>query len=127
MNEYIIFEVLRATVIDELQNEARVNGDRVEITLPNGTVASVNIVEVDCLSVDRTNCAPRVNDYVFQHDYGEIGENRANRLLLRNLRDVQDYAIDVAQHNICDVTVYDDVVVMQDRIALKIAVEIVNR
>lgn len=124
MDENTILYLLKTTIKYELENNAEIKGDSIEITLPNGAIASISIVEVDYKSIDRTNPAPRVNDYVSKHDYSGIGENKAKKLLLRNLQDVRDYAIDVAQTNIVGVQIYGDAVCCEDNSTWQIVVKL---
>lgn len=109
MAENIVLELLKTTVEIEIENGFVIKDDCIEIKLPNDEIAILKATFVG--TIGDSNNFVRVNDYVYKHDYGEIGETRQNKLLLRSLQDVEDYAIDVSQINIVDVRIIGNFVI----------------
>lgn len=122
MKENIVLDLLKTSVSLEIENDYAIKDDCIEINLPNGEIAVLTVTETDSASVDKQTV--RVNDYVYNHDYGEMGGDVDIKLLLRNLKDVEDYAIDVSQISFEDVQVIDNVVIMPNEPIYKIVVSI---
>lgn len=123
MEENFVLELLKSTVPEEIANNYVIKEYCIEITLPNNTIAVLEIIEAD-----ETDCVENEqqadNEYVYNHDYGEIGEGNAIKLLLRNLKDVRDYVIDVVRTNIIDVAVKGDFIKVANKPTVKIFVSI---
>ena len=119
----MILDLIKTSAKLEIENKIEIRDDCIEIALPNGEVA---ILIVQTL-LGNSSCCPvsvnQSNDYVCNHNYGNIGENRANKLLLYNLQDVKDYAINVAQTNIIGAVICGDVIRVSDELAFQITVK----
>lgn len=119
-----VLDLLKTSAKLEIENKIEIRDDCIEITLPNGEVAILIAQTLLGKSYYCPDSVNQSNNYVCNHNYGNIGENRANKLLLRNLQDVKAYAIDVAQTNIIDAVICGDIIRVSDELAFQITVKI---
>lgn len=100
MMETILLDLLKAAMKLEIENSYTSDENSVSISLPDGTTALITSVMTETPQFDDDVIIS--NDYVTKHDYGDIGEGISRKLLLRNLKDVEDYVNDVITSNIID-------------------------
>ena len=100
MIETILLDVLKAAMKLEIANDYTSDESSVSISLPDGTTALITSVKIETPQFDDDIIIN--NDYVTKHDYGDIGEGISRKLLLRNIKDAEDYVNDVITSNIID-------------------------
>jgi len=99
MKKNTVYDLLRATTPIEIENQSRIKDNSIEIDLPDGSCVEITFEQVGKQYI-YSEGSRRVNERVFKHDYGNIGELHANKLLLCNLQDVKDYVTDVVTANV---------------------------
>lgn len=117
-------EIILKTSVDlEIENAHFIKDDCIEIILPNGEVSLLIVQPL----LNRIYCKNQTimddNAYVSNHDCGNIGENNAKKLLLRNLKDVKDYALDAVKNNIIGVEICNNTVFVPNETTVQIIVQ----
>lgn len=110
MIQTTLLDLLKAAMKLEIENNYTSDESSVRISLPDGTTALVKSVKTETPRIDGVAIS---NDYVAKHDYGDIGEGVARKLLLRNPKDVEDYVKDVITSNVIDVDILNERLVIE--------------
>lgn len=108
---------------DEIANEVVIR-DGFTVKLSDGTYRVVvkEIVDLDddC-DVERITAVH--NSYVTKHNYGAIGRGKANKLLLKNFEDLQDYLRNVILTNLIDAELWENNLVSIGEFVAQIVIE----
>ena len=99
MIETSLLDLLKAAIKLEIENSYTSNEYGVTINLADGTTALISSAKAEASKLGGVTIS---NDYVTKHDYGNIGEGKSRKLLLRNIKDVEDYVNDVITSNVVD-------------------------
>lgn len=111
MKEANLLDLLKSAIKSEIENNCTLGEHSVNVNLPNGTTAQITAAKLEAAQLGANYKIS--NDYVTGHDYGDIGEGAARKLLLRDVKDVQDYVNDVIVSNVVNLDLLNERLIVE--------------